>query len=52
VFLKEAGLENDLKFHFEFDKGEMQKQVQRQNINGTAFNLSGVSNKKLNRSHD
>ncbi len=25
VFLKEAGLENDLKFHFEFDKGAMQK---------------------------
>ena len=26
VFLKEAGLENDLKFHFEFDKGALQKQ--------------------------
>jgi hypothetical protein len=26
VFLKEAGLENDLKFQFEFEKGLMQKQ--------------------------
>ena len=26
IFLKEAGLENDLKFQFEFERGLMQKQ--------------------------
>lgn len=50
MFLKEAGLENDLKFRFEFENADTKKK--KQVINASTLVAPDHVQDKVNRSHD